>query len=320
MVRRQIWVDDLEYEPDLIDEPDMFDDDYMALEGRELRMQPKRVRGTPKTRTMFPRKGEWSNSQELGQTQAFGPDENNRQVILKMEPWGMPKTWCISLGMQFTPTDDMNFQVVAEILTGAGGTVQQLEVDWQNGTRFAICGNTIQIAARYDVALPDDAVGPNLIVPPDLRLSATVGEYAGTAFPQPTRTVALYLEGTEDTTKVPIFPGSRSQYVRIPPYATTVSLIPSDTFANNLLFGPLFTTETVVPPGTDITRRSPGDINLIQVKRQAVASPVAFYNTTAEHFVNGWPITNGARFIYIENEGFDVGDDFQGFVKFGLQL
>lgn len=310
--RRIPDIDDLEFEPDLIDDPDMFDETHLAVIGPEERMQAPNNRGTEKTEEMFPRKGPWSGNPELGQSQRFAPNADNLQTILKMAPWGMPKTWCISLGMEFTPIPTMNFQVVAELLIGSGGSIQRFEVDWHNGTRLSVCGDTIEVQARYDMALPDDEVGTNLIVPPDLILSAQLGEWTGQAFPQPTRTIPLYDIGTLN----PIQPGSVSDFIRIPAMANTMQLIPTNAATESILWSGAPISEI----DESDTTRVPGDVNVLQLKRASVISPVGFYNNSSYGVfaTSGWPITNGARFIQVHNDSIDTELSF--FVKFGIQL
>src|SRR5690348_14003177 len=96
-----------------------FGDDGMArrkLENTPV-MAPHQL--TP-VAPVIPSNGSWTGNNQLGIELPFAPDSNNRQTILKLDEWGPPDVWTISL---FTRDDLQVFQALgikATIEFGAG--------------------------------------------------------------------------------------------------------------------------------------------------------------------------------------------------------
>jgi hypothetical protein len=69
------------------------------------------------------------------------------------------------------PTPLYDFEVIAEVTVGSGGTVYDFEMDWRRGTSFSVPCNALTVHARYVFTnIPD--IG--LIVPPNLRLGGVL--------------------------------------------------------------------------------------------------------------------------------------------------
>ncbi len=161
----------------------------------------------------------WQGNSELGQEVPFAPDDNNRQTVLKMETWGPPEIWTVSLGLAVPEEDLTNngWDTTALIQFGGGGNVQQVEIDWLNGASISLPANAITVNARYDFTISEGGDGP----PNSLRLQAMVARNNLSAA-LPTRTI----RARENETAF-----------RIPPYAKNVSLIPFVSFPGITPYG-----------------------------------------------------------------------------------
>jgi len=111
----------------------------------------------------------WSGNNEFGFEAPFQPDATNRQMILKLGEFDYPKAWSVMLGadIPFTSTGTPLYNIVAEVAVGAGGIVDQFEVDWSPGVAFNVTGNTLIINARYE---------SNSDIQAGIRLRALVGQ------------------------------------------------------------------------------------------------------------------------------------------------
>lgn len=111
----------------------------------------------------------WSASNELGGEVAFAAAANSRQMVLKLEEWGVPEVWTVTLGIVYDVNESLptsSFNIVAKLDLGAGGAVQEVEVDWKEGTVVSATMNALTVTAVYQ--------DPPTDVPPSLRLRATV--------------------------------------------------------------------------------------------------------------------------------------------------
>lgn len=107
---------------------------------------------TPPTRIVDtrPRTGPWSGNNQLGYELPFAPDDDNRQTILKLDEWGMPEMWTVSLGMRGFPQGLFDgFGVRANINFGVGGSTQTIEVDWRNGAQVSLVMNAVNVIASF---------------------------------------------------------------------------------------------------------------------------------------------------------------------------
>ena len=135
------------------------------------------------------RDGPWNGSNQLGNAVAFDDDLNNQQSILRLDPWGMPQVWTVSLGLNYNraiyPAGGF-FDVIASIEFGSGGQSQQVEIDWRNGASIALPMNALNVSARYNVSSTGTYGTPT--PPTDLSLSVLVTR-GDLGHAKPTRTI-----------------------------------------------------------------------------------------------------------------------------------
>ena len=130
--------------------------------------------------------GPWTGSNTLGNVVGYAPDATNRQTILKMDEWGPPEMWTISLGITYDDWGSLVFpavaacDIIAEIDFGCGGSTQTVEMSWLNGASISLPMNAVSVKARY----ASTAFFGELNPPPNLRLSAQIarGSKPSTAF------------------------------------------------------------------------------------------------------------------------------------------
>lgn len=107
--------------------------------------------GTPTVQLAHPRQGVWSGKNQLGVELPFELDANRMQTVFKMDEWGFPEVWTISLGITVPPLVlNQLFDVSAEINFGAGGITQTFECDWVEGTIFSLPMNAINVRAKIN--------------------------------------------------------------------------------------------------------------------------------------------------------------------------
>ena len=135
---------------------------------------PAAPAGIPPVATIVPRQGWWSNYPQLGEEQAFAPDANSRQTILKADELGPPEVYTLTLGISYSEQDwpggSRAFEVEAEINFGAGGATQVVKIDWVQGAQISLPMNAVNVVATYNL---DALAAPQ--PPADLRLSAMLG-------------------------------------------------------------------------------------------------------------------------------------------------
>lgn len=156
------------------DDP-FFQDDHQTylIHDDELSPRARGANKAPVGRTVYPvepRKGPWSGNNQLGITQDFLPDTNNRQTIMKMDEWGQTSVRTVMLGLEYNEdavSDPAALEVQAYIEMGAGGTTQTVVMDWHNGVTFSAPMNAINIIAQYQTAVNVEDMG--------LRLTAIIG-------------------------------------------------------------------------------------------------------------------------------------------------
>lgn len=129
----------------------------------------------------------WSGNNELGIELPYQPDGDGFQTILKMDEWGFPELWTVSLGISYDLSlvpgiGDGKFSIDGLIRFGSGGVTQEFEVDWTEGVTFTVPMNAINVIARYS-----DFTGKNN-TPPDLRLRVNLGRNGSIPHIPPTKT------------------------------------------------------------------------------------------------------------------------------------
>lgn len=177
------------------------------------------------------RKGPWSGNNQLGYKLPFAPDANNRQSVLKLDEWGFPELWTISLGIDGFPGGAFDrFGVRAVISFGAGGSVQTIDVDWRNGTQISLVMNAVDVVAEFQ-NLDVESEGQGLF----LTVQISPGNRPGGNTPVCT----MVAEGDTVIIVAPPFPkgtlmegvtlanGSNSGLIRIPPFASRVLAVPA---------------------------------------------------------------------------------------------
>lgn len=132
--------------------------------------------GTPEVTFAYPRKGVWSGDNQLGVELPFELDANNQQTIFKMDEWGFPQVWTISLGIELPKAliQGQIFDVVAQVSFGSGGIIQDFEVDWVEGTIFSLPLNAINVRARWS----SRALIAGIFPPKGIRISTLIAKGA----------------------------------------------------------------------------------------------------------------------------------------------
>lgn len=169
----------------------------------------RRAKKVMRVMNIEPRRGGWSGNNELGYYLDIEGSTDLRKSVLKLSEWGMPEVWSIMLGLDtgnvnFTTTPTV-FGLIAELAAGSGGTTQEVEVDWVNGTCISLPMNALSVIVSYDQALSG--------IPLDygtLRARVTLGRGVRQG-PDPIRT--LHVDEAD------IAPGNFSEYVKIPAFA-----------------------------------------------------------------------------------------------------
>lgn len=171
---------------------------------------PAPLMGVPQVAAITPRNGGWSGDNQLGYEAKYGPDRRQTQTILKLDEWGPPEVWTVSL---FLRGDFLNFDgfgVRARINFGAGGSTQVYECDWINGSQVSLPMNAINVEAIFqDVNVATEGRGLSLGV----QLSR--GTRGGTETPRYTLAERL---------SVPA--GTVSSAIELPDFASEVYVTP----------------------------------------------------------------------------------------------
>ncbi len=190
------------------------------------------VPATPPTpfANAHPRKGPWSGNNQLGYKLPFAPDANNRQTVLKLDEWGYPEVWTISLGIEGFPAARFNgFGVRANISFGDGGSTQTIDVDWRNGTQVSLVMNAVNVIAEFqDLDFDTEAEGLFLTVqvspgnrpggrPPVCTLVSD-GDDLFLPAPFPAGTLMEFVQ---------IPAGTNTGLLRLPPFAARVVAMPA---------------------------------------------------------------------------------------------
>jgi hypothetical protein len=161
---------------------------------------------------VIPSNGCWSGDNQLGIFTQFAPDSNNRQTVLKLDEWGPPVVWTISLALR----DSLQFfhavQLKAIVEFGAGGSTQTVELDWDNGAQISLPMNALNVIAEVVNVDAFTTEGPGL----QLGVQIARGRRGGSVPPKLTLLSNQFLAnlGQADVT--------------IPPFATDLFAIPSD--------------------------------------------------------------------------------------------
>lgn len=116
----------------------------------------------PRVASVVPRNGGWSGDNQLGSVVSFQRNARATQTILKMDEWGPPEMWTVSLCINERPASGLFvFDVEAEINFGVGGATQTLKCDWNVGTQISVVMNAVNVVARYrsvSIGIAEDAL------------------------------------------------------------------------------------------------------------------------------------------------------------------
>lgn len=253
---------------------------------RTPQIAPAGPAGLRPVATIVPRQGWWSNYPQLGEEQAFAPDANSRQTILKADELGPPEVYTLTLGIAYSEQDwpgtGRAFEVEAEINFGAGGATQVVKIDWVQGAQISLPMNAVNVVATYNI---DAAAAPQ--PPADLRLSVMLG-----------RGPALGKARWTEPTPFSLVPSGQTTPRRIAACASRVLVIAASPASADLLFtagnflvfqgGPLAADEQIASIRLDQYLNALGDGVLVPGQ----AKYVSIFN------LNGDVVNARARFQY----------------------
>lgn len=166
----------------------------------------------------------WNGSNSLGNVVDIAPDVNNRQMVLKLDEWGPPEMWTISLAIDRPATFPdawpyiPYFEITAEILFGSGGATQTVEVDWISGQQLSLPMNACNVTAVYDY-YTYEGTPPTALS--DLRLSAMLARGTAHSRYAPKRTVRFI---NQSLWAAAFVDKADFQCYRIPPFTEEVEI------------------------------------------------------------------------------------------------
>lgn len=185
---------------------------------RNPRIADPQAHGIPQVAPVIPRNGMWSGYNQLGYQAKYGPDQRGTQTILKLDEWGPPEVWTISLFLKSEFLDSDGFNVQARINFGAGGSTQVMLIDWINGAQISLPMNAVNVEAIFaDVDVATEGKGLALGV------QLARGSRGGTL--PPVLMIAEHLEIAADNESVSF---------TMPAFAKRVVLMPAANDAANI--------------------------------------------------------------------------------------
>lgn len=246
----------------------------------EALLATKRDTSSPIVQIAHPRKGIWSGNNQLGVELPFSPDSNRMQTIFKMDEWGFPEVWTVSLAFAFPgpagafelPAGQF-FDATAQVLYGAGGITQEFECDWVDGTIFSLPMNAINVRARWN----DFAAFLGVAVPEGVRLSVQIAR-GSIRHARATKSIPF---------NAPNIPGPPFLVAgtRIPAFAKSAIVVPIDTNdAATLYAGTFFlqfmpNADPAAPPIMTVPGNLLGPTTSFKVPIPALAHYVRVVNT-----------------------------------------
>jgi hypothetical protein len=166
--------------------------------------------------------GPWTGSPAIGQTQAFARSSNNTQNIVKLDEWGAPDVWTITLGATYSdnnwPVAAGNLGIQAQIEIGVGGGTKTFIVDWADGVVLNVTANAIRVNAFY---FPY-ATGIPIAPPSDLRLTALLARGSKSSGGRGPTFTCAYIP--VNTIGAPVV----TKFIRIPDFATELYILPQN--------------------------------------------------------------------------------------------
>lgn len=138
-------------------------DDTTTRTNRNPAVLPAPAQGMPQIVSTIPREGIWSGYNQLGFEAKYGPDRRQTQTILKLDEWGPPEVWTVSLFLLQKLESFNGFGVTTRINFGAGGSTQVVEIDWLNGAQISLPMNAINVQALFsDIDVTTEGAGLSL--------------------------------------------------------------------------------------------------------------------------------------------------------------
>ena len=176
-----------------------------------------------------PEKGLWTGSNNFGVEAPFAPDANNRQTILKLDEYGEPTMWTVSLGVDGINAYSGGVSVTALIDFGVGGTTQRIECDWLEGACISFPANAVNVQAFWE----DIQAGET----DDARLRVTVSRGgARQTFAQ--KTITRQFSGAAltqfPTGVIPVAAGGQVLGLQIPKFTRNILVLPQQGSAAEL--------------------------------------------------------------------------------------
>lgn len=199
--------------------PQNFEDEGSQESSLRMKKYPKvaipAAHGIPQVAAIVPRTGGWSGDNQIGYQAKYGPDKRGNQTILKLDEWGPPEVWTVSLWIEGKFTTYDGFSVTAQINFGAGGSTQTVEIDWLNGAQISLPMNALNVIAHFEnVDVVTEGAGLSLGV------QISRGSRGG-VFP-PVKTMGRFLLGASQDTGL----------IEIPAFARRIVVIPTAQVAN----------------------------------------------------------------------------------------
>ncbi len=241
--------------------PQAFEDD---MTNRNPMIAPPPAHGIPQVAPVIPRDGLWSGYNQLGYQAKYGPDDRGTQTILKLDTWGPPEVWTVSLFIKGSFTSFNGFNIKAKINFGAGGSTQVYECDWLNGTQISLPMNAVNVVADFsDVDIVTEGKGMQVGV------QLARGARGGTRPP-----ILTFLQG-ETLFKLPSAANSTDNF-ELPAFARRVVALPGAMTAAERAVWFSTTTELNLLSGNSIGTVNTGQISGdMPSENGAIVAPVS---------------------------------------------
>lgn len=235
--------------------------------------------GMPSVAVLDPKTGPWTGNNQVGNEVEFSPQANNEQTILRLDEWGMPAPWTLTLGLDIQDADlpSGGFDATAQIFFGSGGITQYVEIDWLEGATITLPMNAINVVAKYNFGINE---GGGATLPTGLRLRASICRYPTTTG-KATRSFLFALAGGPQI------------IARIPPFAKNVLVYPNSPSVGVTaftLYGGAFQVRffAAFPPAQNLAQYDISQfVSFLDVPNQVVGHPEPI------------PIGSRARFVAI---------------------
>lgn len=230
----------------------------------------------PRTGIIVPRNGGWSGDNQLGYQAKYAPDARGTQTILKLDEWGPPEIWTVSLYLLQKFQTFNGFAIKARLNFGAGGSTQIVEMDWLNGSQISLPMNALNVMALFDdVDVATEGAGLTLGV------QISRGPRGGDSYP--TNTVAEFIEA--NNTAHPTFAGIFGDVYALPAFAKNVVLMPCD----QVSFATFYTADT--------------RMTLLSGNTAGIITTASIDGTRAVGGLLRLPVSGQARFINVRYAG-----------------